>query len=76
MLSVSFLCAECIDFAQEYQIHSFFISLCSLRQILLQSEEELLAKRSPELVSEGAGPKPKKIIGKMKVQGVNFCVLI
>ncbi|CAL9748396.1 unnamed protein product [Musa acuminata subsp. burmannicoides] len=40
----------------------------SLRQILLQSEEELLAKRSPELVSEGAGPKPKKIIGKMKVQ--------
>ncbi|WOL19976.1 hypothetical protein Cni_G28778 [Canna indica] len=40
----------------------------SLRQILLQSEEELLAKRSSELVCEGTGPKPKKIIGKMKVQ--------
>ncbi|RZR81088.1 hypothetical protein BHM03_00007235 [Ensete ventricosum] len=52
------------------QIPSFSISLCSLRQILLQSEEELLSKRSPELVSEGAGPKPKKIIGKMKVQGL------
>ncbi|XP_074560041.1 uncharacterized protein LOC141816107 isoform X1 [Curcuma longa] len=40
----------------------------SVRQVLLQSEEELLAKRSSELVCEGAGPKPKKIIGKMKVQ--------
>ncbi|KAG6468268.1 hypothetical protein ZIOFF_072841 [Zingiber officinale] len=39
-----------------------------VRQVLLQSEEELLAKRSSELVCEGAGPKPKKIIGKMKVQ--------
>ncbi|XP_077213565.1 pesticidal crystal cry8Ba protein [Tasmannia lanceolata] len=39
-----------------------------LQQILLQSEEELLAKRSSELVSEGAAPKPKKTIGKMKVQ--------
>ncbi|XP_077249880.1 uncharacterized protein LOC143889519 [Tasmannia lanceolata] len=39
-----------------------------LQQILLQSEEELLAKRSTELVSEGAAPKPKKTIGKMKVQ--------
>ncbi|KAK9284724.1 hypothetical protein L1049_023901 [Liquidambar formosana] len=39
-----------------------------LQQILLQSEEELLAKRSSELVSEGAAPKPTKTIGKMKVQ--------
>ncbi|KAJ6829490.1 uncharacterized protein M6B38_357610 [Iris pallida] len=39
-----------------------------LQQILLQSEEELLMKRSSELVSEGAAVKPKKIIGKMKVQ--------
>ncbi|XP_068642978.1 uncharacterized protein [Aristolochia californica] len=39
-----------------------------LQQILLQSEEELLAKRSSELVSEAAAPKPKKMIGKMKVQ--------
>ncbi|XP_058088155.1 uncharacterized protein LOC131235065 [Magnolia sinica] len=39
-----------------------------LQQVLLQSEEELLAKRSSELVSEGAAPKPKKTIGKMKVQ--------
>ncbi|XP_068638061.1 uncharacterized protein [Aristolochia californica] len=39
-----------------------------LQQILLQSEEELLAKRSSELVSEAVAPKPKKMIGKMKVQ--------
>ncbi|KAF8023348.1 hypothetical protein BT93_F0754 [Corymbia citriodora subsp. variegata] len=40
----------------------------SLQQVLLQSEEELLSKRSAELASEGAAPKPKKVIGKMKVQ--------
>ncbi|KAL9359386.1 hypothetical protein Peur_047509 [Populus x canadensis] len=40
----------------------------SVHHVLLQSEEELLAKRSSELVCEGAAPKPKKIIGKMKVQ--------
>jgi hypothetical protein len=40
--------------------------------VLLQSEEELLAKRSSELVCEGAAPKPKKIIGKMKVQGNTY----
>ncbi|KAK9166916.1 hypothetical protein Scep_002107 [Stephania cephalantha] len=40
----------------------------NLQQVLLQSEEELLAKRSLDLVSEGAAPKPKKTIGKMKVQ--------
>ncbi|KAF8411383.1 hypothetical protein HHK36_003932 [Tetracentron sinense] len=39
-----------------------------LQQILLQSEEELLEKRSSELISEGAAPKPKKTNGKMKVQ--------
>ncbi|XP_058097001.1 uncharacterized protein LOC131242416 isoform X2 [Magnolia sinica] len=39
-----------------------------LQRILLQSEEELLTKQSLELVSEGAVPKPKKTIGKMKVQ--------
>ncbi|KAF8377347.1 hypothetical protein HHK36_030724 [Tetracentron sinense] len=39
-----------------------------LQQILLQSEEELLEKRSSDLVSDGAAPKPKKTIGKMKVQ--------
>ncbi|CAN4114847.1 unnamed protein product [Withania somnifera] len=38
------------------------------RQVLLQSEEELLRKRSLELVSEGASMKPKKTFGKMKVQ--------
>ncbi|XP_073010311.1 uncharacterized protein [Typha latifolia] len=43
-------------------------SAFGLQQILLQSEEELLAKRSAELISEGAAPKPKKTIGKMKVQ--------
>ncbi|KAJ0085119.1 hypothetical protein Patl1_08631 [Pistacia atlantica] len=40
-----------------------------LQQMLLQSEEELLVKRTSEPVSEGAAPKPKKVIGKMKVQG-------
>lgn len=40
-----------------------------MKQILLQSEEELLAKQSSELTSEGAAPKPKKTIGKLKVQG-------
>ncbi|CAN1340875.1 hypothetical protein LINPERPRIM_LOCUS39003 [Linum perenne] len=39
-----------------------------VQNVLLQSEEELLAKRSCELAGEGAAPKPKKIIGKMKVQ--------
>ncbi|KAK9270559.1 hypothetical protein L1049_026140 [Liquidambar formosana] len=39
-----------------------------LQQVLLQSEEELLAKRSSEPASEGAAPKLKKVIGKMKVQ--------
>ncbi|KAL6997387.1 hypothetical protein U1Q18_007514 [Sarracenia purpurea var. burkii] len=40
-----------------------------LLQVLLQSEEELLAKRSSELATEGTAPKPKKMVGKMKVQG-------
>ncbi|XP_031492844.1 uncharacterized protein LOC116259261 [Nymphaea colorata] len=39
-----------------------------LQQILLQSEEELLAKRSADIGPEVAAPKPKKTIGKMKVQ--------
>lgn len=37
--------------------------------MLLQSEEELLVKRISEPASERAAPKPKKVIGKMKVQG-------
>ncbi|KAL6180048.1 hypothetical protein ACLB2K_046717 [Fragaria x ananassa] len=40
----------------------------NLRQVLLQSEEELLAKRTSEISNEKAAPKPKKIVGKMKVQ--------
>ncbi|KAF8729856.1 hypothetical protein HU200_017314 [Digitaria exilis] len=40
----------------------------SLQNVLLQSEEELMSKRASELVSEGAASKPKKTIGKMKVQ--------
>ncbi|KAG5543870.1 hypothetical protein RHGRI_016584 [Rhododendron griersonianum] len=40
----------------------------SLQQVLLQSEEELMAKRSSELAGEGTAPKPKKMVGKMKVQ--------
>lgn len=39
-----------------------------LQQLLLQSEEELLAKRSSQAPHEGVAPKPKKNIGKMKVQ--------
>jgi len=37
----------------------------------LQSEEEILAKRGSEVAVEGASQKPKKIIGKMKVQGIS-----
>ncbi|XP_010448543.1 PREDICTED: uncharacterized protein LOC104730991 isoform X2 [Camelina sativa] len=39
-----------------------------LQQLLLQSEEELLAKRSSQAAHEGVAPKQKKNIGKMKVQ--------
>ncbi|GKV18713.1 hypothetical protein SLEP1_g29054 [Rubroshorea leprosula] len=38
-----------------------------LQKVLLQSEEELLTKHSPELVSEKGAPK-SKTVGKMKVQ--------
>lgn len=38
-----------------------------LQKVLLQPEEDLLTKQSPELVSEKAGPKIKTA-GKMKVQ--------
>ncbi|XP_021758885.1 uncharacterized protein LOC110723806 isoform X2 [Chenopodium quinoa] len=40
----------------------------SLRHVLLQSEEEIMSKRSSELVSGSAATKPKKTIGKIKVQ--------
>ncbi|KAJ9567728.1 hypothetical protein OSB04_003694 [Centaurea solstitialis] len=43
-------------------------STFALQQVLLQSEEELLAKRALEHGSKGTGPKPKKMVGKMKVQ--------
>uniref|UniRef100_A0A7N0UPJ1 Pesticidal crystal cry8Ba protein n=1 Tax=Kalanchoe fedtschenkoi TaxID=63787 RepID=A0A7N0UPJ1_KALFE len=41
-----------------------------LQQVLLQSEEELMTKRSLESCSEGAAAasKPKKVVGKLKVQ--------
>lgn len=39
-----------------------------LRQVLLQSEDELLVKHTSEISGEGVAPKPKKIIGKMKLQ--------
>ncbi|KAK7321261.1 hypothetical protein VNO77_31727 [Canavalia gladiata] len=39
-----------------------------LRQVLLQSEDELMVKCNSELSSEGVAPKPKKLVGKMKVQ--------
>ncbi|KAH7655486.1 hypothetical protein IHE45_18G013900 [Dioscorea alata] len=39
-----------------------------LKQILLQSEEELLAEQPLQLVSEGVKAKPQKTIGKIKVQ--------
>ncbi|GER27315.1 DNA repair protein RAD50 [Striga asiatica] len=38
-----------------------------LRNILLQAEEELLRKQSPELVGEGVSVKTKKTIGKIKI---------
>ncbi|KAK8309012.1 hypothetical protein V6Z12_D02G100900 [Gossypium hirsutum] len=39
-----------------------------LKQILLQSEEERIEKPTLDLTSEAAAPKPKKIVGKVKVQ--------
>ncbi|TYG78973.1 hypothetical protein ES288_D02G104100v1 [Gossypium darwinii] len=39
-----------------------------LKQILLQSEEERMEKPTLDLTSEAAAPKPKKIVGKVKVQ--------
>uniref|UniRef100_A0A7C9EE15 Uncharacterized protein n=1 Tax=Opuntia streptacantha TaxID=393608 RepID=A0A7C9EE15_OPUST len=39
-----------------------------LRHVLLQSEEELLSKKSSELIGGVAVPKPKKTVGKIKVQ--------
>ncbi|XP_020590980.1 uncharacterized protein LOC110031897 [Phalaenopsis equestris] len=39
-----------------------------LQQILLQSETELLGQQSSGSSSEGIMPKPKKIIGKIKIQ--------
>ncbi|KAG8072473.1 hypothetical protein GUJ93_ZPchr0006g44245 [Zizania palustris] len=39
-----------------------------LQNVLLQSEEELMAKQASELISDGVASKPKKTIGKMKVQ--------
>ncbi|KAK9109094.1 hypothetical protein Sjap_017154 [Stephania japonica] len=43
-------------------------SAFGLQQILLQSEEELLEKRSSQIISGEAARKPKISIGKMKVQ--------
>ncbi|XP_010681049.2 uncharacterized protein LOC104896062 isoform X1 [Beta vulgaris subsp. vulgaris] len=40
----------------------------SLRHVLLQSEEEIMSRRSSELISGAAASKPKKTIGKIKVQ--------
>ncbi|XP_057845324.1 uncharacterized protein LOC131054738 isoform X2 [Cryptomeria japonica] len=39
-----------------------------LQQILLQPEEELLRKGSTDATLEGSAPKPKKTVGKIKVQ--------
>lgn len=47
----------------------FYLCQCSLQHILLQSEEELFEKKSSNNVHEPATAKPKRTIGKMKVQG-------
>ncbi|KAI3825941.1 hypothetical protein L1987_07702 [Smallanthus sonchifolius] len=43
-------------------------STFDLQQVLLQSEGELLVKRSSEVGGKGGAAKPKKMVGKMKVQ--------
>ncbi|MFS7974801.1 hypothetical protein Hanom_Chr10g00872971 [Helianthus anomalus] len=43
-------------------------STFDLQQVLLQSEGELLVKRSSEVGNKGGAAKPKKMVGKMKVQ--------
>ncbi|XP_060675201.1 uncharacterized protein LOC107425129 isoform X3 [Ziziphus jujuba] len=57
------------------EVHCFLENECAvlrdafgLRHVLLQSEDELLQKRSAELVSQGAAKKSKKNVGKIKVQ--------
>lgn len=50
-------------------IFNYSLLNCRLKNVLLQSEEELMTKESSELVSEGAFVKTKKTIGKIKVQG-------
>ncbi|XAR48510.1 hypothetical protein NMG60_11031358 [Bertholletia excelsa] len=39
-----------------------------LQQVLLQSEEELLEKRTSDIATEGTPARPKKMVGRMKVQ--------
>ncbi|XP_076884501.1 uncharacterized protein LOC143533654 [Bidens hawaiensis] len=43
-------------------------STFDLQQVLLQSESELLVKQSSDVGSKGSAAKPKKMVGKMKVQ--------
>lgn len=45
-----------------------FCAFPSLQRILLQSEEELLAQRSCKVTNEVPVVKPKKTVGRMKVQ--------
>ncbi|XP_024028571.1 uncharacterized protein LOC21391910 [Morus notabilis] len=57
------------------EVHCFLENECALlrdafglRHVLLQSEDELLEKRSTELVSQGAAQKTRKTSGKIKLQ--------
>ncbi|KAH9756320.1 Pesticidal crystal cry8Ba protein [Citrus sinensis] len=60
-------CKSIISMANYWAL-SYLTVLEILQNVLLQSEEELMVKPSSEPTSEGAAPKPKKVIGKMKVQ--------
>lgn len=66
-LELSFMCRSSLSL--EFYLYTHIYLNFRLRQVLLQSEEELMVKQNSELSSEGVAPKQKKLIGKMKVQG-------
>ncbi|PON38807.1 pesticidal crystal cry8Ba protein [Parasponia andersonii] len=69
------LCLHAWALRGSSEVHCFLENECALlrdafglRHVLLQSEDELMEKRSAELVSQGPAQKSRKTSGKMKLQ--------
>ncbi|KAF3439219.1 hypothetical protein FNV43_RR17494 [Rhamnella rubrinervis] len=69
------LCLHAWSLKGSPEVHCFLENECALlrdafglRHVLLQSEDELLDKRSAELVSQGTAINSRKLFGKIKVQ--------